>query len=60
MLVVVKNRNIDLGLEPFFDLKALWRRDIFKIDCPKARCNCLDGSDDFVRGFCFGFCNLRE
>ncbi len=51
MLIVVKNRNVELLLESLFDLETTRRRDVFEVDTAKRGRDRLHGSHDLVRIF---------
>ena len=48
MLVVVDDRDIELFLEPLFDLETPRRRDVLEVDAPEGSRDVLHGLDDRV------------
>ena len=52
MLVVMENRNIQEGFQPFLDFKTAWRADIFQIDAAEGGSYIDNGADNFFRILC--------
>ena len=48
MLIVVEDRDVEFGLEPFLDLEAAWRGDVLEQDPAEARSDCLHDLHDLV------------
>jgi hypothetical protein len=48
VLVVMKNRNIELRAQPPFDLKAARPGDVLEIDVPESRGHRCDEGDDLI------------
>src|SRR5262245_31217908 len=51
VLVVVEYRDIDLVLQPLFDLEAAWCRNVFQVNPTEDRRNALDRIHDDARIF---------
>ena len=49
MLVIMEHRNVQRFFQPFFNLKAAGRADVFQIDAAEAGSDPGDGLDDFLR-----------
>ena len=47
----VKDRDVELFLEPLFDLKAARRGNVFQVYAAESCRDCLDGAHDLVRVF---------
>ena len=55
MLVIVHHRDVEGLLQALFDVEALRRLDIFKVDTTESRCNLLNGFAEFLRIFLVDF-----
>src|SRR5262245_12300727 len=51
MLIVVKNRDVELFSESLFDLETTWRRDVFQIDSTEHGRDRFYRAHDLIRVF---------
>jgi hypothetical protein len=49
VLVVVEDRDVELGLQPVLDLEAAGGGDVLEVDAAEGGGQCLDDGDDLVR-----------
>ncbi len=55
VLVIVENRNLAALDQYAFDLEALWRLDVFKVDATEGFGNARNSIDERLRAFCIDF-----